>query len=382
MKRPVVIACVVALAAIAIVLGLNRGRRTEAPTTATEQKGTAPAVAQKLAPVDFGRPVEKIVELTSASTTLVAQAVESRDESVTQQIEEEMRQLEMELQEAMTSLSLQLVGDEKATSEVLEMMRNQDDPDILMMLARALGESAAFLGDRFPVDELLSMAESDESTVRRQAALAALGYSVNVSDETRQRIAKIAESAASPEERTAAISALGSIAYRNEQLADQVREDLLPVLKAADHPMLRGLAIQTIGNMDRPLSEPVLNAMADAVRNETVAGNRSLAALALGGGTSRENQQQVLDVLTNAFNAEANVETQRHILTQLVKVTRDPAFLNTIASSDGLVIQDIADYREILATVDRDNWSAIWEAKNRLNEERGTVGESGHEGMH
>ena len=122
--------------------------------------------------------------------------------------------------------------------------------------------------------------------------------------------------------------------------------------------------------------------MTEAVLSEREASNRSLAAVALGSGSSPDNRNAVLSALETAYLQEPELDTQRHIITQITKAagTEAELYLGRLPTPHPLLAQDVQDYVAILASVDRTNWGSIWERKSDLDEKRGTypVGSGGH----
>ena len=195
-------------------------------------------------------------------------------------------------------------------------------------------------------------------------------------------MAELARSGETADLRVAAISCLGSWMNHDRGLTQEISETLLSARAESDDPIVRSLVIQSIGNMDTPLSPKVFDAMADAVITERDSNNRSLAAVALGSGTSPENRNAVLTALEKAYLSESELNTQRHIITQIAKAGGEQAeaWLQRLPTSDPRLEQDVKDYMEILASVDRSNWGAVWEAKSNRDDQRGTYpgGSGGH----
>ena len=290
--------------------------------------------------------------------------------------------LEKHLLDSLSSLTQQLISDPSLTTSVIALLSKETDPDTMMMIAQALGEAAAAMGDKFPYDLLLTMAENDSDYQRRFAALTALGYMSNPSADLQQRMAQLSTGGDTAGVRAAAVATMGAWMGRNRDLTNQISDTLLAARDASDDPTVRGMVIQSIGNMDSPLTPKGLAAMSDAVLSEREASNRSLAAVALGSGSSPDNRAAVLSALEAAYLAEPELDTQRHIITQITKAAGAEAelYLGRLPTPHPQLAQDVQDYVGILASADRSNWGSIWEKKSDLDSQRGTypVGAGGH----
>lgn len=302
--------------------------------------------------------------------------------SASELAEKQATELEKSLLDSISSLTQQLINEPGLTTNAISMLQGEENPETMLMIAQAIGEAAAKLGDRFPYDLLLKMAESDPSLQRRYAALVALGYVSKISPELQERIAELSRTGPTVDIRMAAINAMGSWMSRNRQLTQEISEALLPSREASDDPMIRGLVIQTIGNMDTPLTPKILEAMKHAVVHESEAANRSLAAVALGSGAGPGNRAEILTALEQAYLSEPNVETQRHIITQIAKAARQDAesYLKRLPTPDPLLAQDVTDWVEIMASAPSNDWGAMWNQKSDRDGRRGTYpgGSGGH----
>lgn len=276
--------------------------------------------------------------------------------------------------DSITSLTQQVVNDPSSTTGVIELLKEEDDPQLMILIAQALGEGAAVMGEAFPYDLLLEVALNDPDLARREAALLTLSYMRVVPDDLRLGIAEISQSAPTPQLRSAAIDTMGQWMNNIPDLAPSISEALLGAREASNHPLVRGMVIQTIGNSNAPLSPKVFDAMNDALRNETVAGNRSLAAVALGSGATPDNRESVIDALEAGYQAESELVTRRHIITQIAKAAKGDAaiYLQQLPTPDPLLAQDVADYVEIIRGSNQADWGAIWEQKSERDSQRGT----------
>jgi hypothetical protein len=323
------------------------------------------------------------VDLRDAKTKAAIAAAKYAPETAdTTGADAEAAALEKHLLDSLSSLTQQLIMDPSLTTSVIVLLSKETDPETMMMIAQALGEAAATMGDKFPYDLLLSMAENDADFKRRFAALTALGYMSNPSADLKQRMSELATGGSTADLRAMAVSTMGSWMGRNRELTQQISDELLAARDASDDPTVRGMVIQSIGNMDSPLTPRGLAAMTDAVLSEREATNRSLAAVALGSGSSPDNRAAVLAALESAYLAEPELDTQRHILTQITKAAGSEAelYLQRLPTPHPLLAQDVQDYVGILASVDRTNWSLIWDKKSDLDDKRGTypLGSGGH----
>lgn len=294
--------------------------------------------------------------------------------SAAEQARLQVEQTEKELVASMERLTAQVSSDPASVAEAVALLEAENDPALMMMLAQAIGAAADALGDKFPHEALLKMALNDPSLERRRAAITALGYMSKVPPELRDQIAEISRSGPDEQIRLAAIEAMGSWMNKNPQLIQTISEQLLLTREANSDPAIRGVVIQTIGNMDAPLSRKVFEAMAEAVVHEAIPHNRSLAALALGSGVGPESREPILATLESAYHVESNLDTQRHIITQITKAARYDAedYLSRLPTPHPLLEQDVKDYIEILASVDRKDWGAIWNQKSERDHARGT----------
>ncbi|MGI8907658.1 MAG: hypothetical protein ACR2IE_14345 [Candidatus Sumerlaeaceae bacterium] len=286
----------------------------------------------------------------------------------------EAETLEQKLVDSMARLTEQLSKDPGSVKDAIALLEAESDPALMTLLAQAIGQAADAMGDKFPYDSLLKMALNDPSQDKRRAALTALGYMSKIPTELQQQVAEISRNAPSNELRIAAVECLGAWMSKNPALKQTISETLLATRVANEDAAVRGIAIQTIGNQDTPLSRKVFEAMADAVVHEVAPHNRSLAALALGGGVGPENREAILSTLEAAYLGEANLDTQRHLITQIAKAARYDAedYLGRLPTPHPLLAQDIKDYVEILASADRKDWGAIWDQKSNRDHERGT----------
>lgn len=291
-------------------------------------------------------------------------------------------EMEKELVESMTSLTKHLVNEPSSTTSAIGLLKLEQDPQLMILIAQSLGEAAAAMGEDFPYDLLVDIAANDPDHARRQAALLTLGYMSEVPDDLRLRIVEISQSAPTPEIRAAAVDVMGQWMIRNPELVPSVSEALLTARETNTDPLVRGMVIQTIGNSNAPLTPKVFDAMNDALLNEPVAGNRSLAAVALGSGASPDNREAVITALEEAYQGEQTLETRRHIITQIAKAGKGDAatYLQRLPTPDPLLTQDVIDYVEIIAGGNPDDWGSIWAQKSERNSERGTYpgGHGGH----
>lgn len=282
--------------------------------------------------------------------------------------------MELELQDSMSSLTQQIISDPEFAKTAIAMLQAETDPEMMMMMAKAIGDAAPALKDKFPYRDLLDIALKDASTHRRKAALYAMSQMRDIPDDLKDGIAELSRTAQDTELRVSAVHTMGGWMSNDRTLTHEISETLLLTRDASTDPHVRGIVIQTIGNMDTPLSPKVFDAMAQAVMGEEVAHNRSLAALALGSGTGQENRAAVLDTLQKAYLSEPELETQRHLITQITKAGQAEAelWLAKLPTPDPMLAQDVNDYLEILASVDRKDWNSVWSAKSQRDHERGT----------
>ncbi len=293
---------------------------------------------------------------------------------------------EKNLIDSLTSLTQHLVNEQGSTTSVIDLLREEQDPQLMILIAQSLGEAAAAIGEDFPYESLADIIFNDSNFDRRQAAMLALGYMRKVPDALRLQMTEFAQSAPSPELRGAAVDLMGQWMNHSPELAETITEALLGAREATDHPFVRGVVIQTIGNSNAPLTPRVFEAMTDALQGETVAGNRSLAAVALGSGATPENHDAVITALEAGYQVETNLDTRRHIITQIAKAARGDAasYLQRLPTPDPLLAQDVSDYMEIMAATDPTDWGAIWEQKSDRDSMRNTypVSDGGHGGNH
>lgn len=281
---------------------------------------------------------------------------------------------EKALLESLTSLTQQLIAEPGMTTSVIALLRDEQDPHLMGLIAQALGEAAQVLGKDFPHEMLIDMAMNDDNHARREAALIALSYMSEVPDTLRQQMIEIAQGGPNPQVRSMAIECLGQWMNRTPEMGTVVTAGLLAARDATNDPMVRGMVIQTIGNSNQPLTDTTLAAMGDALQHESMAGNRSLAAVALGSGATPENRPQVIAQLESAYQNEASLDTRRHIITQIVKAARADAatYLQRLDTPHALLQQDVADYMDIMAGSNPSDWGAIWEQKSHRDSVRGT----------
>lgn len=305
---------------------------------------------------------------TSATTSL-ADDTTSPETSATQ-----LEQLSESVRDMFSTLTEQLRMNPDMTTDVLRRMMAETDPELVSLMAQAIADAAPVIGKRLPVDLLLRIALHDPMPERRQAALYILSQAQEITSEMRQELVSISMGDTSMDVRVTAIAAMGAWMNRDRQLAEGICADLVAARDATDNPMVRGFAIQTIANMDMPLGEKLLGAMTESLNTEPVAQNRSLAALALGCGVSPDNQQQVLTNLEQAYMRESDLQTRRHIITEIARAGMDkaPDVLNRLPAPDNLLSQDVADYVEILRSGKAADFDAVWKEKSQRDDSRGT----------
>lgn len=357
---------------------------TEGPRI-TVLEGDAPTPSSAPSPEAVAdvhsREFREKARLAEARRRAARKAIEEADTTAALAAEQELLALETSLQDSLASLTQQLISHPELTTNVVALLREETDPMNMLLIAQALGEAAAVLGDQFPYDLLLDMAHGDGNFSRREAALVALGYVSHIPPDLEQKVLEISRTAPTVALQTAAIHSIGSWMSRNPNMADRLSESLLETRTASDETLVRATVIQTIGNMDRPLTPKVLQAMSEAVVEEPDPWSRSLAAVALGSGTSPQNRDAVLAALEHAYLNETKLDTKRHIITQITKASRYDAenYLLRLPTPHPLLEQDVKDYIEILNSMDRNNWGAIWDRKSERDTERGTY-PSGHGG--
>jgi len=343
-----------------------------APESGKTRVSSLPDVSTKLEPADQAKAHrQKIAETRKLASQKLSAVMQGETPPLS---EEEQAAIDKGIVDSISSLTQQIINDPSFASHAIAMMAAEDDPEVLAMLAQAIGQAAAELGDKFPADLMLKMAQTDNNLIRREAALRVLGYLKKVSPEIEQGVVDLAQNAPTPELRTIAINAMGAWVSANREMATRVTDQLLAARNATDDSMVRGMVLQTIGNLEVPLSPKAVEAMGDAIKNESEPLNRSLAAVALGSGTNSANREQVISTLEQAYAGEQNLDTQRHILTQIVKASRWDAetYLERIPKPHPLLQQDVEDYLSILAQVDRNDWDAIWSKKSDLDHQRNT----------
>lgn len=291
-------------------------------------------------------------------------------------------ELERNLVDSMSSLTQSLIDNPELIPNTIALLESEENPETMMLIAQSLAEAASRLGDQFPYKDLLRMAMKEGDPKRREAAMLVLGYVTPVTQELQQQIAEISRTAALPEVRMAAITTMGSWMTRNRTLAPAITDSLLATRTASSDPSVRGYAIQTIANMDMPLTPKAMEAMKDALQFESEPNNRSLAALAIGSSARGANQQEAIQTLQTAFQNETDRTARRHLITQIAKASRwnPDGTIGSMTSEDPLIMQDIEDFRRILANSDPNDWGAIWNQKSELDHTRGTVpgGHGGH----
>lgn len=375
--------CVVGVAGV-MYYSAMRGKAPEASPSSSpsvkvtqmeppqEKRVPSEAELREMAKTHVGAIQDVARRADAVSEVLVSGTYEEGETTEAKAAAKELAELENSLQDSMATLTQQLLTQPELTTNAIAMLQDETDPETMLMIARAIGEAAPILRGRFPADLLLKMAEKDASPQRRQAALLALSFLTPIPPDVESRVSELSQTASVVDVRVSAINCMGTWMSRDRDLTQRISEALLPAREASQEPVVRGMVIQTIGNMDTPLTPKVLEAMADAVTRETEATNRSLAAVALGSGASPENRQAVVSVLENAYLTEAEIDTKRHILTQIIKATRDTEVLKRLPTPDPLLAQDVNDYIEILASVDRNDWTKIWEQKSDRDDRRQT----------
>lgn len=386
--KRLIIVCVLCAVCIALILGYGglRSRVSGTQSRSGEHKtgsvsrtaiNTIPQRSAAEAQAATAAHVSAIKETHRTADAIAKKALnaakDDSDSSAAEKAEMIASEQEKKLLESITSLTEQLATNPELTTNAIALLQAEDDPAVMQLIAQAIGQAAARLGDKFPYDLLVKMALKDPSLPRRQAALQALAYMTSIPADLQASVAEISRTAPDPV-RCSAIDCMTGWMSKNHGLTQTISEELLKTREASKDPTVRGLVIQNIGNMDTPLSSKVLTAMTDALMHEQEPNNRSLAAVALGSGSSSENAPSVLSALETAYVMEPDLVTQRHMITQIVKASRPKAeeVLKTLPTPDPQLAQDVQDYLEILKTVDQKDWGAIWDKKSQIDDQRGT----------
>ncbi len=166
------------------------------PQTAIKRLEESPRSQQELDAIAASH-IKTIKERADANTSAAMAAAEADPETSASQIaNEETAALEKSLHDSISSLTQQLIAEPGLTTNAISLLQMEENPETMMMIARALGEAAAALGDKFPYDLLLKMAENDPSLSRRQAAIMALAYMSKIPPDLEQRIAELSRNAA------------------------------------------------------------------------------------------------------------------------------------------------------------------------------------------
>lgn len=265
--------------------------------------------------------------------------------------------------------------DSTSLAEAVARLKTESDPEQMALLAQAIAESAATANSRLPVADLLQMAAGDEPASRREAALHILSRLTYVTPETMAIVANITTSDPAPEMRIAGINTMGGWMAQNRALTETVSIQLSRAITAEPSEQVRSFAIQAIANQDAALSGEVFQTLVTTMRNEPAPSNRALAALALGGGETADTRPLILQELKAAYLKEADLDTQRNILTQIARAGKSDAvpLLQQLPAPHPYLAQDANDYMELLQTVDTWDFDRIWDTKSRRDLQRGSI---------
>lgn len=276
------------------------------------------------------------------------------------------------LRYAQALLARSLLEHPERAAQAIDALDREGDPGTLAALADVLGASPAAHTPE-AAQALVRIAQTGADAPRRSAALTVLGTLAAPDAATGTAVLGIARNDPSPEMQAGALAAAGAWMGRNPALIDGLSRDVTDIARTARHDDVRGIAIQTMANLDRPLPAATLEAMGTLAQSDPVDRNRMLAAMALGSAAPGQ-REPVLRMFEQAYAAERSAEVRRNMLIHIVRAGRGdaPALLQRIAAADPTARQDVGDYLEILGSGET-NPDRIWDAKFRRDAARGTI---------
>jgi hypothetical protein len=249
-------------------------------------------------------------------------------------------------------MSLEVRNNPRDIGLLIEELKKTTDPAQVAVLAELIARNADV--DELPVKELFELARS-ENTAQRYAAMQILGKSERVSSEMLGMAEQMAKTDPNLAVRERCVTTMGEWMEKHGELSGKLCSTLIGVRDASEDAELRRYAIQTIKDSPAGVPAALVDALDASLRTETLAHNRSMAALALA-YVEPSAAGVAVQKLQSAYMQEPNLDVKRHIITMIMRAGNVDAVnvLNKLPTPDPQLAQDVRDYAEIVQSGEQD----------------------------
>jgi hypothetical protein len=280
---------------------------------------------------------------------------------------------EAEMPDALKRVTDYLETHPEAISEALALLKSETDDGKISLLIPVLAECQNVEGHKLIKEAALELME-DALSSRRQMGLSLLAKTTPIESQLVQRILAVAQQDADNQIRIAAIDLLGLWLTQNPGQQDELGATLLQSLGTSNDEAVSGRVLQILAQQNVEPSEAILKVAAQFL-NAASADNRIAAVMMLGQATG-EMKNFAVEHLENAYGQEANVEVQKNILTQMVRIGSEeaPEILQRLSQNENSPLTaDIEDYLQIIAEGKTASADEIYAQKFSLEAGRVTV---------